>query len=736
MAKSAAVAEPEVADPDAPNRRSPAFWFRMLDASYKRRKGVNDLAAMFMRWDDGDLHDLVDPKAAQNGERWRGGLNNKHATAVIAGKADIMFRCPRFVVRTPYVPRRQPPPVPGMPPVPPPPSTQLFTPELARVEEEYLRQELQFANYFEKASRSLQDALNADMGVLMVTHDTETSVEHDVLEAAKEECQVEIDEFMKGNLKACWALPEQVHSVHLEMKGQLLAMVERGEVMMPAPAEKYLRNHLKRHARMKSDESPTETIRANCVHVERIDPLDYFYDPAPPSRFDRTWCGRKYLARLDAVLADEGLDEVARTEAVECASRWTSRANMPQVGEDESFDLPEGMVMLFEVFDLVEQRRYLFADGATRFLKDEDRGPLAVLQPSGPFHELVFKESSHEGQGVPPPVAYMGDFAGAVHIAMSNVAAAVQNQPRTIYDPRRLDAKQVAQAWAASVGTASPIEWKGAPDGSVDDAWGQVPACEIHESSMLVKEQCEAAVMTQSGLGVSKMLGGEASPTATGAALGADASGSISDDRGAKVDAWATSVARHFVRLIRYFTPKSMVVQRCGDVAREVWPEDYFAISDASNDVGVEAKVGFSRRNNTNVDQEQLLKGLGALAPLTAMQGPAGQRLVLDVAREFMESAGMTNLQWDEVYAEVDAMAAMQRAMAGVPPDGGPPGADGAPPAAGDRSSENSPVAQNDLEQGVVNSAGGAGRVGVDESVGQAVVRQRETAQKSVAARG
>lgn len=713
------------------DRNSPAFWFRMIDASSKRRQDVNKLAAMFMRWDEGDLHDLVDPQAAMNGERWRSGMNNKHSTAVTAGMADLMFRCPRFVVRPPYVPYRPKLPMPGMPAAPTPPAAQLFTEELSRCEEEMLRQEFQAANYFEKARRALQDALNADMGILMVTHDAEMSVEREVVEAAEEECQQEIDEFLRGNLRACWAKKGQLHSVHIQKKGQLLAAAERGDVMLDTTAIRYLKNHLRMHAAMKGEDAPTETIRANSICIERVSPLNYFYDPGPDNRFDRTWVAWRYLERRDAVVANDAYEMGARMQLRKCLDRWDHqrRTFMPSIETTGTFDLPEDLVMIYEVFDLVMQKRLVFADSATECLLNQDRGPLATLQPSGPFHELVFKESSMEGQGVPPPVSYAGDFAGGVHIAMSNVAAAVQNQPRNIFDPRRLDPTQVANAWKAPVGTVSPVEWKGPQDGKMEDAWIDTPACEIHESSMLVKSQCEEGVMTQSGLGVAKMLSGEQSPTATGAALGADASGSISDDRGAKIDAWCAGHARHAIRLIRYLTPHAQWVDRCGVVAMTAVPQK-FALIDAANDMGVDVKVGFSRRNNTNVDQEQLLKFVSQVGPLPAMQGPAGQRLVLDATREFAEAAGLTNLRWDEVYAEVDQMAMLrqQQMMMGAPP----PEGDGPPE---DRSQENSPVAQNDLEQGVLNGAGGAGRVGVDESVGQSVVRNREAAQKRVAAR-
>lgn len=735
MAKPKAV-------PDSSSRESPAFWFRMLDASGKRRQRVNEQSARFMRWHRGNLSDLVDIRDEALHLRWQSGLENMTNLATVSSLADLFFRCPRFVVRSPYVPKRPAPPMPGMPPEPVSKSTMLFSADLARCETEMLRQSLAHAQFFEKARRSLQDALLADLGVLKVTHDAEVTVNEEDLAAAAQEANAEIDQFLKGNPKAMWAKEDQIHSVHIEIKGQLLAAAQRGETVLDSKAIKYLRDHLRMHESMKGSERPTETIRTNRVRISRVNPVtDYFYDPTVDDRTQATWRATRFLQRKADVYSNNGYDPAAIKAVRMCQDRWEPRTYMPMLTTTGSFDIPEEMVMVFEVFDLIDQKRILFADGTAIPLLVEERGELSSIQPSGPFHELTFMDDSMEGQGVPPPVAYEAEQAGATHLATSNLAAAIQGQPKTAYNKQRIDPQQAKLLWDARAGEFVGVDPRGAIDQPLDAAFFQVPAPEIDEQRLVILQRCIMGVERRSGLGTSKMGGGEQQSTATGAALGADASTSISEDRGSRVDAWSQRIARDVVRFDRRYTPKAIWVQRCGEVAIEAVPEPMvpgtgsFSVLDACNDIGVDIMPGSARRRNTAVDQKQVTDLAVAVAGLPMMQGPMGQKAVLKMVRQIAEDAGVQDPGWDDVEQEIDMMAM----MAQMQPQGAPGDGDGQDPESASEDQGEAPdptqgVSENDLQQGVQNVGGG--RIATGASIGDRIRQNRSTAVARVVNRG
>lgn len=737
--------------PASDSRESPKFWRVMMDASDKRRDRVNEQFSRFARWHRGDLRDVVDPKVTEDNLRWQSGLENMLNLTTVASLADLLFRWPQFVVNVPYV---APPPAPmldetGMPLPPQPPQT-LFDPKLARCQTTRLMYILRRTNYLLKARRSLQDCLLGGIGVLKITADQEVVVDEEVLAAAQAEAQQELVEFLSHGVEMK-AQEKQLHAVHIEIKRQALSQAEKGVIQLPRAAIRYLRNHIAFHERMKWSDRPTETIRSSQFRVRRINPLDYYWDPTVDDRDDATWRGTRYLVRRADVLANTDYEEQARLEAMNTQDRWESRTHRPSILSPGSFDVPEDMVMLNEVFDFVDQRRYLFADGASVCLiPGEDRGDLKELQPSGPFNELVFVEDTMESHGVTPPSAFESEQSAATAISSSHVRAAIQSVPKTMYNQRDIDPADASRIWNAGTGEFVGVNPKGDPKKALADCFDQIPIAEISEQNLAVLASLIQGIERRSGLGAAKTGGGESSPTATGAALGSEAAGAVSEDRGALVDAWQERSGRMLVRLDRRFTPKSQWVEVCGDEALECVP-DRFTLMESANDIAVEIIPGSSRRRNTSVDQKQLLDGVTAVAGMPMFQGPAGSQVVLQLVRRFFDDAGMSGINWAPLEQEAAMMAQIAQTPPGgagapggpgMPPGapgspGGAPGANGSGPPVGPANDhppkETMGVAENDLAQGAANVGGG--RIATGASVGDKIRQYRGAAVQATVSR-
>lgn len=711
--------------PAADSRESPSFWARMIEADAKRRERQNEQFARFARWHRGDLGDIVNADA-KSGPRWENALENMTFLATEASKADQFFRWPRFVVRPPYASQHP-----------------LFSPEMARIETTFLTHSLRTVAFRRRARRALQDALLGGLGILKVTIDAEVALDEETLEAAKMEAQQEIASFVQGNPEAMRARESQIHSIHLDIKRGFLTQAERGEIQLPKAALKYLRRHIKEHEAMKGSERPTESIRSAQIRVRRVNPLDYCYDPTVDDRDDATWRASCFLMRRSDILANSDFDRDARLDATTATDRWENRPRGNVVKSPGTYDIPEEMCKVWEVFDLVAQVRRLYVDGATRMLIDEDRHDLAFIQPSGPFHELVFIEDTMEGQGIPPPSAFEGEQAAATHLASSNVAAAIQSTGRTMYDGRFINPDEAEKVWQSPVGSLAGVKPNAAPDKKLQDFFADTPPAKIEEQNMAVLADLRRGVDRRSGLGTAKMGGGEQQATATGAALGAEASTSISDDRASSVEEWCESVARTFVRLTRRFIPKSHIVEVCGIEAAEVWPDRALGLNDCANDIGVEIIPGSARRNNTAIDQKLLLDGIQAFGSDPTFVGPAAQRMKIEMFRRYFEDGGVSGLDWGSLDQEVVMQAMQQQMMAA---QGGGPGDEDAPePTEDDAESEygggggggsegGAPTSSNDMLQGVANVGGG--RVPTNASIGDKVRLLRQQATQNVVNRG
>lgn len=681
------------------DRESPSFWERELQACVKRLNPAMTNFVRFARWYEGNVTDLIDPNAAPNLNRtFEQSLDNMTSLVTDTAIADMFFRAPRFTVRCPFGQERG-----------------VFTPGLAAAETALLADQVKQTRYFHRARRRLLDARLGPLGVLKITYDRDIAVNSDDIDEARIEAGAENKALMirgPGTTKnpTLDARENQLHSVHIDQHKQLLAEMERGVVPSTKALRKYLRKHIELHEAMRHSERPTETIRDASLVIRRVNPLEFFYDVTVDDISDIRWCAHTYLARKIDVMNRDDYDKEARNAVAEAQDRWV-RQNIAFPGvvpTTGSFDTSDAMVRVYEVIDLVDGVVREYADGGAKMLREKPY-TMKTIQPSGPYSILMFKPSVFEACGVPPPTAWSAEQAAVTALASAHTAAAIEGcRARGFYNSSVIDSKQVEEARQAPTGAWVPVQVS--PDVDIGKAFASVPEVAPSEHALMARGQMIASIMQRSSLGSQKLLGGDRSDSATEAAIVAGASDSLSEDQAAIVDEASAFDAQMMVRVMRKTYPKAKVAEIVGQKLGSWWPEDgTWADADIVNDRGVDVVPGSSRRRNTAVDAKLMLEFLTVASSSPAMQGPAGQGVLIEAFRRYAEDQGISGLDWESVQAEYAAT----QAMGGMP--GGAPGAGGgegepteeAEDGGEQRESEMTEPSSASLLQGAANIGGG-----------------------------
>lgn len=633
-------------EPTRNEREIPATWVRDINSCIKRNQAEIDRYVRFCNWYRGNLTDLIDPDSTPNMDAmWQASLDNMHTFVTDAAIAQMFFRNPRFSIRTPAQ------------------GWGIWTSGLARVEAAMLNDTIEQIGYFRRARRRLLDARNGPYGILKITYDCDMVVDMETIEQAREEAAAENKAFMLGRPKEMEANERQIHSAHIDKHRELIAMAERGEVMVPKSALKYLRKHVKIHEAMRTSETPTETARDAQIVVRRVSPLDWYYDVTVDDIADARWFTHTYLMRKVDALANERFSKKSRAALADSPDRWvragvTMPRGLPSTG---TFDNSDTMVRVYEVFDRVEGMIREFFEGGEE-MADQREFTLRSVQPSGPYSVLMFKPDPLEAAGISPPIAWAAEQHADVRLQSAIVSAAIEgSRARGVFDKNSIAPEKVEEIINGPAGVWFPVNLP--PNKDIKDVMVAAPAVEITEQTLLVRSDVRGRISQSSGLGSQRTLSGDKSGSATEAAITSGAADAISEDQAAVLDDASAYDGKMIVRLTRKCLTKAQVVEVVGPEAAKFYPETW-ADRDIVNDRNVYVVPGSSRRRSTDVQSKLTTDFLLGLAPLPAMQTPEGQSLILEGARRIADDMGLAGLDWDAVDGAQKAMAMLQQQMA------------------------------------------------------------------------
>lgn len=681
----------------ARDRTDPAYW----DACHKE---FQQYAARpirhfkrYARRVVGDFMEVPNARQGTSGSPDKPAVGNMTSLATRVALGDLYFRNPTAISRCPGAFNRS-----------------LFTPLLCKIESVLMNDTAEETNLFIEGRECLQDGLIAPYFVAKVMFDRDMGMDGAMIRAERERAMLEDERFLAFGVKPV-VKEEDYDPAHIEQHEATVAAMQRGDVPATPGAIKYLQKHIQKHREKAPWCRVAETMRNQSVHIRRVNPLNYSFDPFNKAQRDREWSGEDFIKRLDDVASNKSYSEKARKALVPVVGLFATD-DEGTFGQHAFSASPEPHVRLRERIDFVNNKVILYAEGGTVPLDVQDYTWADIL-PGGPYVERSFLTDPLNNFGVCIPYLYEAHQEALSTMHGVNSETVMRGSPKTWVNPNLVDVETKGKM--AEFVIADVVALRNVPPDMLDPgkhAMGQVEPCEVPAQNVMFVAGEKKWIETVTGLGSAKLLAGDRSDTATEAAIGADASSTISNDMTSMSDNFFREVFVKSNRFHRAFYSQGRVAEIYGPEALEPggWPA-FFADRDILMDRGISVMPGSSRRNESQVRAKLIGESIAIKAPFVGTV--IAPEVMLDLFKAHDEALGLYGIVDYEGSKDYAMQMAMENAgMLGNGEDGAEqptqtasgaqPG--GAPPAGGRPSEMTSPDRAGQI--GGVNNVGG-GRV-------------------------
>lgn len=618
------------------NRRGdPQYWQARIEESRRHTREGREDFERYSKWLSGDMAEVSSRLSDDYG------INstvesNLLGLVVRQGLAEMFYRSPRAQVKPTEIIRRSD--LEAIEALSADPTLK------CRVETYLLNDWIEEAGYFRTGRRVLTDGLCGPTMVLKHGYSADISIDHDRVNEEREAAQ----RAMLGLLRRekYVVRKEMHHGVWIEILEQFHKRIMDGTIQnLHVKLVDWIKEALTRHRKFEAQgvARPGETIRRDGIFCRRIHPGAYLRDPYADSPSGREWVGEMTMWRREDVMNSPHFDAEAKGELASLGSSEWARddSDMDVMEEDESDD----RIILYEIIDLVEGQVRIFAKDATRMLQTKPYKDQDIL-PDGPYEEASFLENPLTGEGIAPPRAYESHQIALSLTDGIITETSLRSMPRVAVsassiEPDELDALNSSRLVARTI----PLRNVGA-DSDIRKLITPVPTSEVPNVTLQARSIHKSAIEQLSGQGGQKLLGGDNSDTATEAAIVGSSASNLSEDRSAVADDFFSRSLRKVLRLMRrYYTPER-VAEIVGDVAYEVWPVKHEA-RDIRMDKNASVVPGSSRRKNTAVEQNQMLKALGLALQLPQLPPEAG----IELLKRAFESMDITGIDFSGMDA-------------------------------------------------------------------------------------
>lgn len=679
-------------------RESPAYWqVRINESRERNQRGLDDFER-YSRWLAGDMRDVS--ARLENDYGIHGAIeSNLLGLVVRQGLAEMFYRSPRALVKPTEIIRKSAlEAIEGL----------TSDPNLrAQVETYLLNDWIEEAGLFRTGRRVLTDGLCGPIMVLKTGYSADISIDHDrVMEertAAKSA--------LKGLLlKRRYKVKKEMHhGVWIEELEQFQRRIFDGTIQnLHVNLVGWVKDSLETHRNYEAlgVARPGETIRRDGIFCRRIPPHCYFRDPYADTPSGREWVGEATLWRREDVMNNPHFDKRAKGELTSTRDpRWMPESDYgstPGLEPDEDDD----RVLLFEIIDLVAGKVLIFGEGATRMLQVKDYKDQDIL-PSGPYVEAAFLEDPLTDQGISPPRAYESHQVALSLTDGIITETALRSMPRLavaadMIGEDELDALNSSRLVARTIPLRNLTV-----DSDIRKMIAPIPTSDVPKVTLQARAIHESAIQQLSGQGSQKLLGGDSSDTATEAAIVGSSASNLSEDRAAVADDLFSRMLRNVLRLMRRYYTVERVAEIVGDVAYDVWPARQMEAREIRMDKNAMVVPGSSRRKNTAVEQNQMLKALGLALQLPTLPPAAG----IELLKRAFESMDITGID----FSGMDTFL---------------PG-NGQAEAINRQTGETEGMSDSGLAQGAANPAAGRAGSSVQSKVGQVRRQEAEKAKSS-----
>ena len=555
------------------------------------------------------------------------------------------------------------------------------SPELAKVETDGLNDLIDQTNLFKQGKLTVMDGFLAPFMCFKVGYNADIDVNVTWLESENQKVVVENKAFLADMNVGVHKTDND--SLHINGHELLYQQVLEGNEMMPASARDNLKAHIEKHYKRREEglSYTSEVLRAEKVFISRRKPTAIFFDTHAPDLDSLSWVGEVTVRDLEDVVTDERFTAHARAQMTETLASRTAEMLQKEDTREVSGDGIE-RVLQYEMICLKRNMVYTYADGFDFYLRE---APYAYQRemPNGPYILDTFIDDPDDIWGVAQP-KYWEVHQKVVSILNTvQVLTAKAAVPGIGVDGDALSEDEIAEYKSGKI--ARVVRFKDVGE-DIRKHIFILPTPTISQEVFAVLGQNMQFIERLSGLGQTRLGGGERSKTATASQMIDDAIAGMTQEVATRLDQFILKTLRHALRLMRKLYSRSTIARSVGAERAGQWPDmGGWTTTEILDDRGVELLVNTMRRESTDVE----IKIMGDIYARVSQDPMVPASAKLKLLDWVLTLAGVPI----NLTKEIEAME--QNPAAGL---GG---------AAGGGAVNTQGVSREDAQQGVTNVTGG-----------------------------
>ena len=393
-------------------------------------------------------------------------------------------------------------------------------------------------------------------------------------------------------------------------------------------------------------------------HIERVSIFDLYFDPDATRVKNSRWVAQRMYVPLEEARENEDWDAKARKKLKGTAMSAAKKDyDLTFEGEERGGDAE--FVVVWEYYDLLEEKVCIFAEGCDRFLKE----PEDFEYPFG--HPFVFLMN----YDIPEKLYPMGDLESILPLQMELALTRTQmvNDRKRfrrmyMYKPDEIGADGLAALMSSDDNAMIPID----SDTPFADIIAPVNTSSLppefyNQTAMILDDMDRTTAVTEYDRGGAS----EIRRTATEAAMIQDGANARSADKLAKVERAIGEVAQRTVQLCQEFMSTEQVAKVVGPDNSVQWVS--YSREDVQGEFDFVVEAGSTQPMNESFRRQSAMQLLDAMAPFIS----AGVINPAKLAEHVMRNGfGIKD----------PASFLMQQAPMGAPPGGAPGMPPGMPP--------------------------------------------------------
>ena len=370
-----------------------------------------------------------------------------------------------------------------------------------------------------------------------------------------------------------------------------------------------VKKHLEAH-KNNNGRTTAERVTSERIFLRHIRPDLVFFDLASPNINRLTWVGWSNLVPLEELKKDPRF----------------SKAGIPETGDnlkiskdietDEilATDLDDGIerVWLHEMFLLSEGRRIAWVEGQDTLVLNIDYEDMDIM-PNGPFVISYLVPDMKSIVGIPPAKFIENQLEDLIILHTIKIVNAKMSVPGIAYDSGVYTEEEIQKFYSSilgrKIGTRDALE----NNKDLKDTISDIPMPRIAREVLEAERSSLEFIQTCSGMGATRLSGGDTARTATASELIDQAVSALTKASAVVIDEFFKNISKLVLRMVKKYYSTTTVSKYVGKEGVELWPDYGFTDQQILDDRGIEIVVGTMRRETTDIQLKLMMNLLQIL---------------------------------------------------------------------------------------------------------------------------